>query len=584
MVVGAMAAGWAGGFAYLAIQRHLAGGSHAEDLGFTDQVLSNFLRGEWFRMSIYQGATWNTEIDVGRLARPDSLLAFHVEPLLLLLVPLYALGGMLALLGLQAVAVAAGALPAYRLGRHWSGSITAGLAVAAAYLLSPLGQWAVLADFHTSTLAAPLLLLALERLIVHRSRHLPLALAALALAAREDVGPVVAALGVALLWRERRTGLALAAMGLVWTAACAVVLRMYSGGASPFDVRYGATIGAGLGPTLDALHRDLVQQYAATLALSGGWLGLFAPPALLPAVPSLALNMLSTSPWMAAGKAHYSGLVLPFVAVAAAAGLGRLQHHPRALRLAGLGLILSSLAAYRLEGAGPLGANYAPASVGEHAGRAAAVAASLPADAVVSATSALVPRISQRPGVYVFPAVLNADFVFLDLQASPAPTSAGDVFLRVRAMLAEGGWRVERADDGLLLLQRAPGAAPVDAGDLSTSLTDVDNAAVTPAVARYSGVSLLSAALVPSADGATDVDGPRWILRTTWRAEQPLPAGTRLEFWIDRRDGQRQHVWDVADLWWDPPERWRPGAAVRVDVPDVPVRQFQSWQAIWSAP
>ena len=145
------------------MQRHLAGGSHAEDLGFTDQVLANFLRGQFFRMSIYQGATWNTEIDVGRLARPDSLLAFHFEPMLLLLVPLYALGGgAILLLIVQAVALAAGALPAYRLGRHTSGSATAGVAVAGAYLLSPLGQWAVLADFHTSSLAAPLLLLTLN--------------------------------------------------------------------------------------------------------------------------------------------------------------------------------------------------------------------------------------------------------------------------------------------------------------------------------------------------------------------------------------------------------------------------------------
>ena len=582
VVVTAMAAGWAGGFGYLAMQRHLAGGSHAEDLGFTDQVLSNFLRGAWFRMSIYQGATWNTEIDVSRLARPDSLLAFHVEPMLLLLLPIYALGGMLALLGLQAVAVAAGALPAYRLGRHWSGSAAAGVAVAAAYLLSPLGQWAVLADFHTSTLAAPLLLLAAERLIVRRSPRVALAAAALALTAREDVGPVVAALGVATLWRERRTGLALAALGLMWTALCVAILRTYSGGASPFDVRYGPTIGAGLGPALGALHRDLVQNYAATLALSGAWLGLFAPLALLPALPSLALNALSSSPWMAAGKAHYSGLVLPFVAVAAAAGLRRLRHRPHARRLASVGLIMTTLTAYGLEGAGPVGANYAPASLGEHARRAAAVAASLPPDAAVSATSALVPRTSQRPDVYVFPAVLNADFVFLDLRASPAPTSAGDVFMRVRAMLAEGGWRVEAADDGLLLLRRAPGAAAVDVGDLSTSVAGTEGSAVTSAVASYGSVSLLSATLAPSPDGASDVDGPRWILHTTWRAERPLPGGTRLEFWIDRRDGQRQHVWDVADLWWNPPERWRPGAAVSVDVPDVPVRQFQSWQAIWS--
>ena len=75
-------------FSYLSIARHLAGGSHAEDLGFTDQVIWNFLRGQWFRMSLYNGATWNTELDLSQLARPDSLLAFHVEPMLLAFVPL----------------------------------------------------------------------------------------------------------------------------------------------------------------------------------------------------------------------------------------------------------------------------------------------------------------------------------------------------------------------------------------------------------------------------------------------------------------------------------------------------------------
>src|SRR5712691_13057781 len=111
-----MTIAWAALFAWLAVTRHLAGGSHAEDLGFTDQVLANFLRGQWFRMSIYQGATWNTEIDLGRIARPDSLLAFHFEPMLLVLVPLYAIGGISLLLVIQAIAVAAGAVPAYRLG------------------------------------------------------------------------------------------------------------------------------------------------------------------------------------------------------------------------------------------------------------------------------------------------------------------------------------------------------------------------------------------------------------------------------------------------------------------------------------
>ena len=320
------------------------------------------------------------------------------------------------------------------------------------------------------------------------------------------------------------------------------------------------------------------------MALSGGWLGLSAPLALLPALPSLALNALSSSPWMAAGKAHYSGLVLPFIAAGAAAGLQRLRPAPRLLHLASLGLILSSLAAYLLEGAGPLAANYAPTSVNDHASRAAALAVNLPPDVAVSASSALVPRVSRRASVYVFPAVLNADFVFLDLRASPAPTSAGDVFMRVRALLSQGGWRVDSAQDGLLVLRRAADAPPVNVEDLSTVLTDPDNVNLEETGAAYGSVRLLAAALVPSPDGAVDVDGPHWILRTTWRAERQLPSGTRLDFWIDRRDGQRQHLWDVASLWWNPPQAWTPGAAVTVDVPEVPVRQFQSWQATWSAP
>jgi hypothetical protein len=69
-----------------------------------------------------------------------------------------------------------------------------------------------------------------------------------------------------------------------------------------------------------------------------------------------------------------------------------------------------------------------------------------------------------------------------------------------------------------------------------------------------------------------------------WRTSGQLPSGTQLEFWLDLRDGQRLHAWDIAALWWNPPDGWTPGQAVIVDVPDVPIRQFQSWRAGWSVP
>ncbi len=561
---------WLGVFGYLAVARHLAGGTHAEDLGFTDQVLWNLLRGQWFRMSLYQGATWNTELDLSQVARPDSLLAFHVEPMLLAFVPLYALGGGAAtLLLIQAIAVGLGAIPAYALGRHFGRSRGAGLAVSLAYLLSPLGQSAVLSDFHPSALAVPLLLLAAERPLVGHSTRVGLLAALGALSAREDVGPAVALLGVSLLvlGAARPAALLLVMGGVFWSVTAAAVLVHYSGGVSPFAARYGDSLG--LGGVVAALGRPLAVQSYVTMLLSGVWLAVLAPLALLGAFPTLAANALSESPWMTASGAHYGVLLLPFVVLGAATGLGRLR---RSLVLpACLMLVAVSAVGYARGGYGPFGASYAPASLTEHARVARELAGTLPADASVSASSTLTPHLSHRAHLYLFPAVLDAEYVYLDLHATSAPTSPGDVFYRVRDLLRGGGWSIETFSDGLLVLRRDE-LAP------STDIAPTSNGG-----GRGQGEPrLLEAQLVPSPDGALGPDGPRWILRTTWQTDQPLPPGSRLEFWLDLSGGERVHAWDIASLWWLPPERWTPGQPVVVDIPDVPARRFLSWRAAFT--
>ena len=49
---------------------------------------------------------------------------------------------------------------------------------------------------------------------------------------------------------------------------------------------------------------------------------MFSPLTLVPLAGMLALNVFSSSPWMESGRAHYSALVLPFVAIGGAAGAG----------------------------------------------------------------------------------------------------------------------------------------------------------------------------------------------------------------------------------------------------------------------
>ena len=145
----------------------------------------------------------------------------------------------------------------------------------------------------------------------------------------------------------------------------------------------------------------------------------------------------------------------------------------------------------------------------------------------------------------------------------------------VRDLLGGGGWAVDAFDDGLLVLRRDDAAPPLDVLDLPV---DWLRAPVSddPLEAR----SLISAELVPVPMGALDVDGPRATLHTVWRAEQPLPAGTRLAFLLDLRGPEQVSVWDVPAVWWYPPERWAVGQPVAVDISDVPRDRFLSWQGV----
>ncbi|MFN0071231.1 MAG: DUF2079 domain-containing protein, partial [Chloroflexota bacterium] len=579
---------WGALFTNLSVTRHQALGSHAEDLGFTDQVIWNFLRGAWFQMTVYQGASWNIELDMSTVRRPNSLNSFHVEPMLLLFAPVYAAGGRPEhLLAIQAIGVALGAIPAYRLAYHLTELRLAGFAIGAAWLLSPLGQWAVLSDFHTTALAAPLLMFAAERFATGHARTAFVA-AILAASAREDAAVAAAALGCVIALSGRwRAGLMLATLGTLGAACALMTMKAYSGGeSSPFIVRYGAVLG---GPTtmLEALRQPAVTEYLVTLVLSGAWLSVLAPISFAPALPLLAMNVFSNSPWMASGKAHYSILVLPFLVTAAATTLGALTRvcTPPTFRglhlvprLASIALLAGAGAGYLQAGSGPFAANASPAVVTSHALTARAVAASIPQRARVSSTASIYPHLSQRASSYVFPAVEDAEYVLLDVAGSPAPTSAGDVFLRVRSMLESGEWTVESARNGVILLQRID-AEPTRAEACAAlscipmefySFTRLGKSTESPPVIQSfidGQLELLTATIMPSSNGAVEPDGPRGILRTVWQTQSALPEWVWPELTLSLNDGSSLIRDDLAALWWYPPERWQPGELIQLDIP-----------------
>ncbi len=609
------------GFGWLSVARHDALRTNAEDLGFTDQVIWNFLRGQAFRLSLYERADFETDVDLAALRRPDSFLAFHVEPIIVLFAPLYlVVPDVRAILWLQAVLFGLGAIPAYRLARRRLRGDWFGVAFAAVYLLAPLGHWALYSDFHTVALAAPLLMLAIEALDAGRWRTFLVA-GLLATATKEEVGLLFAGLGAVAGLRvaSRRVGLVALLLGAGWSLLCVTaIIPWYSGGAvSPFTARY-AHLGAGPsgalltglqapGVYLDSLARPEVIGYVRTLLLAGGWLALLAPELLIPAAPVLALNALSSSPWMASGRAHYSASLLPFVIAAAILGAERLgwvaarvRRDPAAVgprsvpllggcpwpgpcrlrRLTGVAcaavLVTASLA-YRSAGGGPLADGFAlPDRLPRHE-LAARLAASIPREAPVSASTGLLPHLSQRPSAYLFPTLRDADYVFVDVAGNAFPISPGGAHRRIDELLGGGEFRVLAADDGLILLERD--AAPTrPLPDSFFDFARADGTARASAKSFVDGaIHLVRAELKPI--GEIGPLGPLATLETIWKTDRPPVMRLRPSIDVAMRDGSRQQFYDLPTVWWYPPERWRPGEHVRIDVPSLPLREVVGWTA-----
>src|SRR5579859_1285902 len=312
-----------------AILRYETFKATAFDLGNMDQVIWNTLHGRLFQFT-NQAIDWYG---------PPTRLAIHFEPIILPLSLLYSFGAdPRILLVFQTLALAAGSLPVFLLTRklipQWP--LLAPL-MATAYLLAPALIGLNIYDFHPVALATPLLLYALLAL---EYKHYAWFLVACVLAActKEDVPLAIAMLGILVIWRYKlpRLGLTLLIGGALWSliAFRVIIPHFYPGvQANNFWYRYeelGSSPGAAilnlfvrpwvffsLFFTLDRLY------YLFGLVRSAGFFPLLAPEWLLPALPSLAVNLLSTDPLLYSGAYHYNAAIIPFVMIAAIHGTRR---------------------------------------------------------------------------------------------------------------------------------------------------------------------------------------------------------------------------------------------------------------------
>jgi len=205
VVLGLAMTAYAAGFSWLALIQHWGISTDVYDLGIYDNLFWHSIHGTPLGSSF---------------VKSGSHVSAHVDPLLVLLSPLYLLFPRAEfLLVFQSIWLALGAIPLFWLARRSLGSPWLALALACVYLLYPALHGANLYDFHSLTLAAPLLVLAIATIEAGRPKAYAVALALLLLT-REDMALLACFVGLYAIGTKRgRLGAITIAVSLAYFAA-----------------------------------------------------------------------------------------------------------------------------------------------------------------------------------------------------------------------------------------------------------------------------------------------------------------------------------------------------------------------------
>ena len=445
-------------FVFASVLHYVVFQSGRADLGSMVQAIWNTVHGHVL------GTTTAAGSEVSRLG-------IHVDPLLILVAPLFWIWSSPLLLPIvQVLAVASGALPVFWLARKHLGSSRPAANFAFAYLLYPATQFnafTIAAGFHPLSLAVPLVLYALWFLDEDRLVAFSI-LALLASTTNEEVPLAVGCLGIWYAVRKGRrlfglgvfaAGLAVTVFDFLW-----VIPHFSRSGADPFSGRYRAVGGTPGGMA----HKLATDPMAFVHAVATGHKAVFLVLMLFPflglwllepllffgAVPALVINLLSS--WGNQTSIGYedTAAIVPFVVAASVLGTARLKRGASRVSV----LILTAVAIIAI---------YSPVyflakdvrALGSSSISAKAHALSLiPPGAPVSASNLLGGHLSERRYVATFPYVSRARWIVVDTRD---PTYRGGATLLARDLQkyeSDGAWRIVYSSDNIVVLRRLKGS------------------------------------------------------------------------------------------------------------------------------
>jgi uncharacterized membrane protein len=391
-------------FTASSIRIHGIFGTSAYDLGLFDQAF-------WRYSQLLPN--FNT-------IRGVNILGDHFSLIALIFAPLYKICPDISwAFVLQSLSVAIGGVVLFQIARYlipdkpWLC-----LAFSLAYYLHPAVHNTLLWQYHEIVLASGLYMVLIWSYLKDR-QYLFIIMLLLLLSCREDMPFTLVAFGiVALIEKRWRYCLWAVCLSVVWWLVVTRIAMPYFNGVGYFRAASGplaVILGNIANPAfyLEKINNPQAVDYLWKLFLPAGLLGLLAPRYLLPALPTLAANVLIGG-YNTILNYHYSVSIMPFFFWAALVGAGRMirrgeRSHPGGISASQL--IAAIIVAVSLV----LAARYSvlnlaalPRHYAEWQDKAARRSYLKELDAKfgakgVAASDWLVPHLAHRESIYLFP-------------------------------------------------------------------------------------------------------------------------------------------------------------------------------------
>jgi hypothetical protein len=376
---------------------------------------------------------------------------------------------------------------------------------------------------------------------------------------------------------------------------------------------------------LESQHRA----YLRILLVPAVFLPLLAPWVLVLAVPSLAIILLSSNPQMYSGLFQYSAEIVPVLIFATIEALvlilwivqwlfrcaqtasdftsrtqtntssvgGSTKQFPlRLINAAVLAVLLCLVlfkavqADYFFFGNLPFSQNFNWPTISAHEKLAQRFVNMVPPSASVSAQTKLVPHLSHREHIFMFPYEdQTADYVLLDTTGDIYPyINAVDYVRAAKSVLLSGKYGIVAAEGGFLLLKQglpAPGVSPYSAvkpGNGSDNLhvlpnipasfcnnTTVDPRSISnPLQVTFKGtdgsMDLVGYAVVVPTPVVSKARGYTQVT-TYWRVNKPITTPLQILLLDTGSDGHEYFAsTDFPSLLWCQTNTWQSGTVIKV--------------------